>query len=631
MKTMKKQLVRGLLFLVCVCTIHTAYAKTKYDIPPLTEDLRKQWLTLNHYKHTWRGNYQNEINNEDYFLAVTGQIDPYEEYLAFVNVLQRYRTDKNKEDAATICRFPARTTLLIPHLKWFKKKHRPKCKEFNKLNNLKKIKSISLLFASGYFDSPSSYFGHALLKFNYTDDVLNQKALDASLNYGADVTDSEGSPFYILNGLTGGYQANYKRNNNFIHSHHYTNTQIRDLWEYKLSLTPAQIRYIVEHSWELRNAQFSYYFLNDNCAHRIIKLVEMATGKNLSKTHGFWLLPVQLTQHLQQQGLIGEETYIPSLKTTFTEKYRQLSKEEQKQFIRFFDETPQIQEAYAQTLSAKLLFLILNQLDLQVAKLTISKKDEEALNNLNRQRAVILGAMLKRPAAQLERPSFKKKEGTTLLNNKPSSVIQAGTIHRKKTTGALLRYQIANNDLLTQRLPGQEISRFIMGAAEVEVQKGNISPHKVTLIDIANINTNPLPSRLTKEYSWSINIDYTARNLTCTKCKTFGIESKLGKAARLNDSLAVYGLTGGRLHHKRTDHHRYVSLEAETGGVWDINTTTKLKAGVDISVDPIKGNPEYLTHGTLALDITKNKDIRLHIENNGHTTAATALLGLYFN
>ena len=240
----------------------------------------------------------------------------------------------------------------------------PACPEFERINQPDAIRSVSLVFASGYFDSPSSYYGHILLKFNYDGSSRNQRALDSSLNYGADATDNPSGPLYVIKGLLGGYTASYTRNNHFLHTYLYTNAQLRDTWEYELNLTAEQVQFLVAHSWEMLFARFQYYFFNDNCAHRIAKLIEVTTGRDLSDTHAFWLLPTQVVRSLRTEGssdsFVTSEKYNPSLKSTFSAHLALLDSDQKQEFVDLFTlDQPQKAQA-VRVANAELLQLMLD-------------------------------------------------------------------------------------------------------------------------------------------------------------------------------------------------------------------------------------------------------------------------------
>lgn len=612
-------------FLLCLAVlaqpVHAAYS-----VPDLQGAMLEEWSNLGHYNSEGIS----EISDSRFFVSPGGKNNPTEEYLKFVDLVHSYITTRN--GAELLCEFPARMTFLEKHLDWFDESSRPKCEEYEQLLKPSDLKSISLIFASGYFDNPGSYYGHTLVRFNYDSSVFNQKMLDSSLNYGADITNNEGTVLYILNGLFGGYTGSYQRNNSFIHSHRYTNGQLRDLWEYKLKLTSDQQRFIAEHGWEIRKVKFTYYFFNDNCAHRIANLIERATGLTLSDTHGFWLLPIQVVKNLKENNLIDNEGYYPSLKSAFSKRYMKLRKNERNGFISFFDAKKQEQELVAKNLSTETLFLALDHLDIQIAKLTIDKKkQDDSRASLESQRRVLLSEILERPSIN-SRDKVKWDKNFTLMDYKAASVVRTGYVNRSNKSAMSLHYQAANNDLLDRSMSGQEKSRFIMGSVEAEINNEDIDIRDFTIVDITNLNTNVLPMRLTNEFSWQVKIGYNSQSRVCIDCASFGITGKAGKAVRVDDNLLFYSLAGGRLNHREVDDHKYVSVLSESGVLIDVQSMGRINTGFDVILDPISEASEYIIKTDYAFDLNEAYDFRIGIENdtNGNTMF-TARLGHYFN
>jgi hypothetical protein len=598
---------------------------------PLPKELKSQWFNLGHYDK----NGHSDIINEDFFISPQGKDNPKAEYNAFVKTLKEYVKDGSNKDI--LCKFPARMSLLETNLKWFNRDNRPKCDDYIETVNPEKIKSVSLIFASGYFDNPASYYGHTLLRFNYDNTILNQKTLDSSLNYGADITNDEGTLLYIVNGMFGGYSASYQRNNDFIHSNRYTNGQLRDLWEYELNLTPTQTKFVAEHGWEMMNAKFDYYFFNDNCAHRIINLIERATSSDLKNSHGFWLLPIQVVQAAKSyknngKSLIKNETYHPSLKSTFSKRYNNLSKAQKNLFIEYFQTQAGKKDEILSKLSEEEMFLILDQLDIQVAKLTIEENmNDDEKKSLEKERGIILDELLKRPSIKY-REKLKWGENYTLLDYRPTSVLRSGYTNRNGKNNLTVRYQIANNDLLNKPMAGQESSRFIMGAVEADISDDDIQIRDFTIADITNLNTNALPMSLTNEFSWQVKIGYGHRNRVCDSCGSFGVTTKAGKTIKLNDNTLLYGLVGGRFNSKKTDGYKYVTAVSENGILLDMEEMGKLNIGLDFNMDVDRGEPEYIVKSDYSINITPNSDIRIEAESDFEGNSMFAIkMGYFFN
>lgn len=72
----------------------------------------------------------------------------------------------------------------------------------------------------------------------------------------------------------------------------YSDLESRDLWEYRLNLTPAQLQRLLEHAWELRDIHFDYYFFRENCAlQQLLTLLETLIPLMLSDRFTLWTLP----------------------------------------------------------------------------------------------------------------------------------------------------------------------------------------------------------------------------------------------------------------------------------------------------------------------------------------------------
>ncbi len=598
-----------------------------YPTFSIADSFFEKWLAINYYQPGIIGGYTSEITNDDYFVSPQGRTNPQAELDTFKNLITAYLKDGSNKEA--LCQFPARLTLLK-----VQEPNRPICPEYMESNPPESIQSISLFFASGYFDNPSSYYGHMLLKFNYPDEINNQTSLDSSLNYGATATNNEGSVLYILKGLFGGYDATYQRNNHFIFSNNYTNRQIRDIWEYRLNLTPEEKWFIIEHSWELKRAKFTYYFFSNNCANRIAKIVELATGRDLSKSSGFWAMPMVIVRKAAKTPLVAEEVYNPSLKKIFSDKYSQLTAEEKKQFIAFFDATDTEKETLVTQLDANNLILALEYLDLLVAKKTIKSKDQAELKRqmeiLEKQRGITLTQLMHLPPVP-EKPEPPKDPNYTLLSSQPASALRIG--YQKNSDGESIKigFRAANNDLLNPRNPGQEVSKFTMGEIETEIKNDSIHLNKLVAVDILNLNTNPLPMRMTNEFSWGMKIDYAAPNNICSKCSNAGIEGKVGTATRLNKEIMFYGLAGGRLHTTANSKQDFITGVSELGSVINTSEKTILVLTANYNIDAISGHPEYLLKANFGINLSKDIDYRMSIETNAKGTTFLASFGYYFD
>ena len=634
----------GLLFFVVLTFFYfpqSCFADTNpnnsLDLSPKTieESLFKEWLTLNLYKKGLSKSYESEIINDNYFVSPIGRTNPLAELFAFKNKIRDFI--KKGDGKSVLCRFPARMTLFAKYYDWFKKTDRPKCTDYIEQNKPNLITSVSLIHVTGYFDNPSSYYGHTLLRLNYQEDMPNQTSLDSSISYGAHVTDSISNPLYVINGLFGGYEARYRRNNQFLHTHNYTNNQIRDVWEYELSLTKEQVRFISEFVWELNNARFKYYFFNDNCAHRIAKIIELVTGINLSKSHGFWLLPMQVVRSLERESkkltppLIKQEKYHPSLKRIFFDRYKLLTQTEKTKFLKFLSSHSSEQREFTKTLKTKILLLIIDYLDIQVADGTSRARDEKLMSELQKKRSIVLSQLMRYQVQSIHQFPESNNISSSLLNSQPTSVVRVGYGIRESSDFAKISYRVANNDFLDSPDPKREISKFVMGKIETDVNQSSAKITDVTLIDIMNFNTSPLPMTISNEYSWGINVGYSQRSRVCAKCSTLGIGTKWGAAGRINNRAMLYALIGGRIHTKQGNRRGIVTIAPEIGGF--INITKKSLIGFSATYhnDLALDNSEYFVKANAGFNISRSFDLRAVIESDGDEVTSIFSAGYYFD
>lgn len=275
----------------------------------------KEWNQLLYYK-----NGISEVNDKKFFLSENGQTSPKEELLATLNNYSQ----ENVNDNSAVCLFPARYLFLSKYVKLNNyKKINENCTKLNKWEFLNKTDSISLILVSGYVSNPASTFGHSFIKLNTKDNDL----FSSSINYGALVPNNEGILKYIMKGLTGFYEAGFSDKYFYTQDLAYTDTEFRDMWEYKLNLTKDEQDLILLHIWEIVGKKYDYYFLNKNCGFRVTEVLNLVSKTNLLDMSHLWFLPIETFQELESKepGLIKEVNFIPSNKRIFNEYFSKLN------------------------------------------------------------------------------------------------------------------------------------------------------------------------------------------------------------------------------------------------------------------------------------------------------------------
>ncbi len=107
----------------------------------------------------------------------------------------------------------------------------------------------------------------------------------------------------------------------------YGDLESRDLWEYELNLSPKETRFLVEHIWEMKHVSFPYYFVSDNCAYRLLGLIDLVRPElNLSDRFKVAAIPIETIKAIEQQNLVKEIVYRPALETQLLSQARQHGK-----------------------------------------------------------------------------------------------------------------------------------------------------------------------------------------------------------------------------------------------------------------------------------------------------------------
>lgn len=287
------------------------------------------WKKLLHYKKNLWGGYTSQVDGADFFNSATGKNNPQAEMEA---TLARFFS------AAAVaptklppqCRFIARYQWLKQKL-GFDVSRMPgdTCVPFEELRTALRPETITIIFPSAHPNSPSSMFGHTFARIDRQGQVRETRMLDFTINYAAQV-DSQSTMAYAIKGLTGGFEGRFNVLPYHLKLREYAQMENRDLWEYRLNLTPQQVEMILQHAYELIPTYFDYYFFTENCAYHLLSLLEVALPDiDLTKEFTGWTIPVDTLKLLDQKyGMVASITFHPSHKAVIQSRRAALSAEE---------------------------------------------------------------------------------------------------------------------------------------------------------------------------------------------------------------------------------------------------------------------------------------------------------------
>lgn len=527
-----------LLLTLCGPLSHAATEST-LDLATRNIDLRvlshhKQWLKLLHYAETKTGEYSSEVITPEFFISPTGYIDPELELLA---TLSEISLNSNLDsDTHAQCRFRDRylwlkkqLTLNIPEAK---------CPSFHQWLENRNISSISLIFATGYFENPASFYGHMLLRFN-SGQLKSENLLDLSINYGAIIPDKENQLAYIAKGLSGIYEAGFTSGSFYEHSHNYGDIELRDVWEYQLQLEPFEIDLIVAHSWTLLKHKFKYYYLTQNCAYRIVELIQLVTDDDLLTIKKPWIPPTDLIKNLikykhKNSELISRSTYLPSRQKRFYTKYLRLS-DIQKRALKssIHDQLILNKDSYTTLNTEEKVGVIDTLLDYYEIQL----KNTNLANHKAAKKALLL-EMLK---LSKNKPVVPVSVNTPDAPEKSqhSSMLQIGFGEKDSHSLSSIAFRGAYFDLLNLDAGRTPYSQLFM--LDVELQNSNQST-RINKLDVLHIKTFGLPQTGLpgdNRPSWSLRLGLDKPDLDCRDCLTPSLSGGYGKAFKPYKDLAI--------------------------------------------------------------------------------------------
>lgn len=300
--------------------------KTHARAQRLWED--PQWPRLLHY-HTavWSRRFEGQPDDPKFFLAPDGKQNAQSELEATIdgvfNPSLRVR-----------CQFPARWRFLAKHLGLSEKDIPAQtCNEFNEWYKKTSPQSATLVFSSYFLNSPSSTFGHSLIRLNKSPHSASGQRfelLDYGINFAASNTTS--NPIvYAFNGFVGFFKGMFSAIPYYYKVREYSDFETRDLWEYDLNLTPEEVQTLAEHFWELGSTYFDYFYLTENCSFHMLTALEAAAPRlNLVDKIPFWIIPADTIKAVTRTpDLVKKINFRPSLWTQFQARLDRLNTQEE--------------------------------------------------------------------------------------------------------------------------------------------------------------------------------------------------------------------------------------------------------------------------------------------------------------
>ncbi len=271
------------------------------------------------------------IQDPRFFLGPRGKHFPATELRATLQSFfeNRMIPTGEKTSQSVFCVFPARYRFLNEHLNLDARfPDKPQCPSFEKYLKFTDYERVSVVFSHYFMNSPSSMFGHTLLRMHHrgSTPILEKTGqLDDAVNFSA-YPDNSNPVLYALKGLAGGFPGRFAIMPYFTKLQEYSNYESRDLWEYELTLTHEEIKWMSLVLWEQGFFYSDYYFLDENCSYVLLLLLEAAKPEvRLTGMLPLYTIPADTVRALQEAKMIRGVKSRPSNLSRYVSYANQLT------------------------------------------------------------------------------------------------------------------------------------------------------------------------------------------------------------------------------------------------------------------------------------------------------------------
>ena len=616
---MIRTLLLGSILVFCQALLAQQH-KQHPDITTLSQS--ETWLKLLVY------NGDNSfIKSENFFFAKNGVTNPEAELLATLAAFAQPGQPADPDNHPQ-CRFPARYSWLKGqlHLPSFNIKEQT-CPAFSQFTHQQGVRSVSMIFATGFLGNPASYYGHLLVKLNSAQDGQNDLQ-NTAINFGADVPADENMAIYVVKGITGGYDSAFTQQQYFLHAGNYGESELRDLWEYELDLAADDLQLLLGHIWELMDADYQYYFFNRNCAFHMGQLLELVLQSKLTQPSRFWVTPQSVMQNLagiqyNERPLVKSIKYHPSRQSRLYQRFAVLN-DAQKQAVFALVYSPEnISSAQLSGFSVGQQHQIADTLiDYYQFMRNAEQGDADANNALYKQ-ALLLRYRL--PAGVAATPFVS--DARPHLGRKPSltsvQLAAAGGEHFAK-----LQLRPAYYDALDAQQGHVKYSALSMGEIHLGLTNDRLFLKDLSLLKIESIRANFTGLPGDKNYSWYLDIGATQSKLGCNDCTASKIRSGIGYAFESKLNFNVSGFVGVGYLGKNIDVDN-TFVAARLVSTWYLSD--KLGLNIDSELRQFQsGHQRYLHKLAIRYSSATNAEWRFSVATDPDATEIGLAYGWYW-
>jgi Domain of unknown function (DUF4105) len=495
------------------------------------------WLRLLHYRPDAKGNLVSQIRNKESFFAPNGAHDPEAELAA---TLQAFFAPviAGHEDDHALCRFPARRRVLEERLHFEHALRMPECPALARFRSELDPEGVALVYVANYLDNPASAFGHTFIRLKRRRPpgaTQTADALDYSVEYVAK-TDTANPVWFAVKGLAGLFPGTYHFHHFASKLHEYADAEARDLWQYDLNLSQAEVELLTLHLWELSIANLDYYYMTKNCSYHALATLEAAAPRIDLLSHvDFVVVPRDTVRALYAvPGLVGDTYYRPSLRSQFRQQVSRLSSAQQDLAQRLtLDPRTPLPQSFTLAERVATLDAAVLVLDARFAHYAEDAADPrvEAARAVLSERRKRLSSAIPPPLmpAPLREKEPQRAHGSMRLT------LGTGVTSQYGSSFSTLGYRVALHDLADPPDTDSELSQvqFLDTRLRYDLGQRSLTLDRLTFAELVALN--PI-TRFEHALSWrGLAFGTRLHDRACPDCFAHGLDFSIGATRATED------------------------------------------------------------------------------------------------
>lgn len=503
--------------------------------------LHEQWRQLVHYRPgTWPDSWISQADDTRFFLSPEGKADPRAEMQA---TLAAFAAPADAGNDHAQCRFVARLTWLRRELD-LRDLPQPDCADYREFRELVQATHAVLVFPSYYLNSPSSMFGHTLLRLDRGQADGGSEYLSFAVNFGALVDPNENGLFYAFRGLTGGYSGQFEVDQYYKKIREYNRDENRDIWEYPLDLDAEEIERLIQHLWELRHINFAYYFFDENCSFRLLELLEVARpGMRLTDGFGITAIPIDTVRAVQDAGVVTDKRFRPAQGTVLKARLDTVPRELHPLVERLSASVDVLDDPRLQALDPATRASVIDA----AYKFLRYSRTGETRDHEETQRSFRLLQALQQHAAALAPATPQADEASSPDRSHGSRRLSVGAWHEEGLDYLTLGLRMALHSQQENRTGFPAGAQINIGNLDVRVEEdGEVDIERLDLVDILSLSAR---DRFFKPLSWGVTTGIERQWAGGREHRVAHVNGGVGATRSLWADNRVYGLVTARLEH----------------------------------------------------------------------------------